>query len=430
LRPRVKQIGGSLWRLRHWFPVTPLGLVVALVAGWISISFGTREVDYVLRAGGLAAIGVVALATLAVVVATLRVRLGVRRSIGPVPPLELETGLTASSGHSFPSLSRWPLVRVELSWEAPAEVDVTLKMRGGRAEELVRPLLRGEATLVRRRFLIEDIFGFARLGAVVTRTPEKLRFSPPKAKVTAHVIRRFIGGDALSHPEGPAEGELLEMRRYAYGDPLRHVIWKAFARTRKLLVRTHERAITPRPSAVAYMVSGPGDEPAAGAARFFVEEGMLGREFLFCADGADLPTNDPEEAVDQIVLSSRHREQGAEGLGLFLGRLTSKQLEACLLFVPPLPGPWLARVEALVNKIPKARVITAVDAAIASEQPGWMRRLLFRDTRGEQRSCRGLAKVVRRLGGRGFEIHVLHRPSGELFGRAQLEALVAGEEPV
>jgi hypothetical protein len=421
----LRRAGGWIWRLRHLLPLTPLGLAVAGLGYWISFSVGTREVDYVLRAAGIIAIGAVGLTTLLVLLATLRVWLGARR-LRAGGELYLETGLTGTTGARLPCLVRWPLVATRLAWEEPAEVTVDLVRRGGRCDELVTPGMRGEWTRVTRRFLVEDIFGFSRLGVVVVRREQKLRFTPPRAQVTAHVITRLLGGDALSHPAGPQHGELLEMRRYAYGDPLRHVLWKAFARTRKLLVRTPERAITPQPSAVAYLVSGPGDEPTAGAARFFVEEGLLGADFLFLADGAAAPTDDPAEALDQIVLSSRARGDGAAGLGRFLGRLTGKQLEACILFVPPVPGPWLKRVEAAARQISGARVITAIDASLAPARGGRLRRLVFAPRRGDTAPAqRQLALVLGRLAARGFDLHVLHRPTGEFLARAQLDALIA-----
>ena len=57
------------------------------------------------------------------------------------------------------------------------------------------------------------------------------------------------------------------MRAYGHGDPMRHVLWKTFARSRRLLVRMPERAIAPSPTTVAFLIAGPGEgDPIA--ARF------------------------------------------------------------------------------------------------------------------------------------------------------------------
>jgi hypothetical protein len=421
----VRRAAAWTWRQRHIVPLTPLGVGLAALGFWLSHSIGKQQVDYVLRSAGLMAIGAVALALVLVLLASLRIGLTLRR-LGEETEqgLQLETGLTAATGLRLPALRRWPLVQLTVVWEDPAEVEASLVRRGGWAEEMVRPLLRGQTSRVRRRLLVADIFGFARLGLPLT-TDQTLRVTPSRARVTAHVVTRFLGGDALSHPSGPSEGEMIEMRRYVYGDPLRHVLWKAFARTRKLLVRTPERAITPRPSAAAYMVSGAADEPAASAARFFIEEGMLGQEFVFCADGSTTPTGDAAEAVDQIVLSARFRREGAEGLPRFLGHLSPRQLEALVLFVPAAPGPWLERVARVAGRLPGVRAITAVDARceLRAGRLRSLRRLLFTEAGDTPLVVRRLGKVVHRLGEAGFAVHVLHRPTGEFLGRAQLEAL-------
>ena len=412
-----------LWRARLLVPISPLGVLVALLGYWMAMRVGARKMDLVLYAGGLLALALVALAVVAVLVGGTLVWLGLRRLGRTQLELDLETGMTGSSGQLLPSLRRWPLLQLRLIWEEPEAVEVSLKPRpGGGGEELVRPLQRGVATRVVRRFVVSDVFGFARLG-LSRRSPAQIRVRPLRARLTAHVTQRFLGGDALSWPSGPAEGELIEMRRYAHGDPLRYVLWKAFARTRKLLVRTPERAITPLPSAIAYFVPGAQDEPAASAARYFVEEGLLGHGFLFAAEGAAEPTADPVEALEQIIRSVRHRDRGGEGLEGFLARLEEQRRRCCLLFVPPVAGPWLDRVVQAARYVPGARVVTAVDSSPA-EMPatGW-RRWLFAETQSNEAARRALGKVLQRLIRAGFEVHVLHRPSGELLGRAQLQAL-------
>jgi len=416
--------GGAvrLWRARLLVPLSPLGAGVALLGFWLSQRVGRHKLDQVLYSAGLLALALVALAVLGVLLGALVLWPQLRRATRRQPELDLETGMTGSTGLELSSLRIWPLLELRLVWEEPEAVLVTLTPRLRGAEETVRPLLRGEASQVVRRFILCDIFGFARLG-LASRSPARVRVSPRRARLTAHVTQRFLGGDALSWPSGPAEGELIEMRRYVHGDPLRHVLWKAFARTRKLLVRTPERAITPLPSAIAYFVPGLEDEPVASAARYFVEEGLLGQGFLFAAEGAAEPTGDSAQALEQIIRSVRYRRQGGEGLNGFLARLEEGRRRSCLFFVPPVAGPWLDRVALAARQAPGARVITAVDGSLGpGAAPGW-RRWLFAEAEDGEAARRALGKVLRRLILAGFEVHVLHRPSGELLGRAQLKAL-------
>jgi hypothetical protein len=397
--------------------------VSAALGYYLGFRVAREKLDYVLGAAGLLVIGVAGLAVAAVLLASFGLWLRLRGGADGGEDIELETGLTGGTSLRLPCFHRWPLLQLHVVWEEPSGIEVTLVRRSGGCDELVRPLERGAAERIRRRFVVGDVFGFARIG-IPRSSAAHVRVKPVRARVTAHVTRRFLGGDALSWPSGPAEGEYLEMRRYAYGDPLRHVLWKAFARTRKLLVRTPERAIAPLPSAASYFVAGPSDEPAASVARAFVEEGLLGKELLFSSDGAAEPTRDPAEALEQIIASIRHRHEGGAGLQPFLARLDAERRRNCVLFVPPVPGRWLAEVERTASLVPAAQVMTAVDSGLegADRNPRW-RRWLFDEDDQSTRSYRALGEVVRRLGRAGFEVHVLYRPSGELLGQSQLEAL-------
>jgi hypothetical protein len=396
--------------------------VVVALGVWLAFFYSPRHLDHVLHAVGYMLLLVAGLGAASVLLGTAVLFLRIR-SLGGGEMLRLESGSTSATGLSVPSFALFPVVEIGLVWEEPASVEVTLKRRLSASEELVLPRRRGEATRIVRRFLVSDIFGFFSLG-LPRRAEVRVRVYPPRARVTAHATNRLQAGDAFSHPSGPAEGELIEMRRYVHGDPLRHILWKAFARTRKLLVRTPERAITPKPSAAAYLVAGPGDEPAASASRYFVEEGLLGRDFVFLADGSSEPTSDPEEALEQIVASGSAGVVGGLGLDRFLGRLDESRRRNVVLFVPPVAGPWLERVLAGAPRIPGARAITAVDERLdPSARPSRLRRLLFAERDAEAISARALAGVVSTLSVRGYEVQVLHRPTGEILGRAQLEAL-------
>ena len=419
---RIKHTLARMYRWRHLFPVTPLGLAVAGGSYWLSFHYGLEKMDRLLMTGGLVAVGVVGLTTAAVLLVGVGLWLSARRSRAGAE-FRLQTGATTATGLSLPSLGWLPLIQVRLLWEEPRQVEVTLERGpGGRSHELIRPRSRGEVRRVVRRLLVNDLFGFCRFGLAWT-TEDYLHIRPSRVTVTAHVMSRFLGGDYLSHPEGQPEGEMIELRRYVHGDPMRHVVWKAFARTRKLLVRTPEVAINPRPSAAAYLVAGTGDEPAASAGRFFVEQGLLGEDFLFCADGATAATGDPADALEQIITSVEHRRAGAAGLGRFVRSLDNQRRANTVLFVPPEPGKWLDAVEQAAALIPGAQVITALDSHPGRRGPSRLRGLVFSQDDTHQQTMARLQVVVRRLAARGLQVNVIHRPTGEMLSEAQLGAL-------
>lgn len=411
------------WQLRFFVPLSPLGAVVLVAALAVHRYIAVVEVDFVLHAASLAAVGLVASAVTAVVVASLLVWLRLRRRATDPAELELETGGRAATGAVLPRLRGWPLVSLEVSWVEPPDVAVTLEPARRGATEVVLPRRRGRSLFLERRFLVGDIFGLARFG-LLRRTPRRVRILPARARLVGQVVTHVVGGDALSHPEGPVGGELLDMRRYAPGDPLRYVLWKAYARTRQLLVRTPERAIAPSPAGTGYLVAGPGDEPSASAARFFIEEGLLGKEFVFGADGSAEPTADAEEALEQIITSAAFRHRGAEGLARFIERVPAHRRRSCMLFLPARAGPWVERLERVAARLAGATAIIGVDWEVGRGAAHWAARVLFaRSDRAERQAAARLPALVARLGRAGFALKVVHRPTGQLIPVPLLEEL-------
>src|SRR5262249_60945828 len=111
----------------------------------------------------------------------------------------------------------------------------------------------------------------------------------------------------------------------------------------RMLVRQPEKAISPSQRTLAYLVAAEEDEPAAGIARAVLENGALGNEYLFGAEGSDEPTRVVSDAVDQVVRSVNARSAGGMGLDGFLAKGESHGIQACILFVPAQPGDWLDR---------------------------------------------------------------------------------------
>ncbi|MCA9669058.1 MAG: DUF58 domain-containing protein [Myxococcales bacterium] len=433
LRVRLRALARRIYAWRYYVPLTPLGVMVLVSALFVHFAIAPNEVDFVLHSASLVALGVLAFAVALVIIVSLLLWLRLRGSSSAAEwdrggALELESGARCVTGYNFPRFRIWPMVQVTPSWAAPADVDVAMEKQpraaGGGLSEVAEPRSRGRHPTLVRRFIVADIFGLARLG--VRRTSARpVRISPSRARIGGHVIAHFIGGDALSHPAGPTDGEMLDMRRYAHGDPMRRIIWKAFARSRQLLVRTPERAVMPSPSAVAYLVAGPGDEPTASAARFFVEEGLLGKDFLFQADGANTPTQREDEALEQIIDSAAFRDMGGEGLGRFIAGVEERRRSAFVLFVPPVMGRWLEHVEMASRRLSGATVVLAVDHEASAKRRGVLRRLFFSSPAAgaQELSAHKLPELVRRLGKAGYDVRVLHRPSGQLVPTTSLEAL-------
>jgi len=424
---RVADLEQAPWlrrcvRLRYAVPLTPLGLAVTALGVWVVRDVALRNGDLVLHAAGLIALLLVASAAVNVLAVTAVIALRLRRSRGTAENLTLESGVRATTGFSYPRFAKWPMVQVRLEWAEPRQVDVSVAFGAGRVEELVTPRERGSYASVQRRFVVRDIFGLTRCGLHRT-SPQRVRILPGRALATAQTVTQFASGEGLSHPSGQPLGDLLDMRGYGYGDPLRHVLWKAFARTRQLLVRTPERALVPSPSAAAFFIAGADDEASASVARLFIEDGLLGTQFLFGTDQAQQPATRSAEALELLVGSVSARRHGAERLEAFIQRARQQRGRNWVLFVPPTPGPWVRRVALLAPSLAGATVVLGLDAEL-----GWLRRrplarLFFAEGNPLRRRLAQVPPLVRRLQGCGLRVRVIHRPSGELVPLGTLEAL-------
>lgn len=411
LARRLARAVRALWRLQ---PLTALGWAVG-VGGWLIYDhYGRDESDFVLRAAMLLTLTILIVAVAFVLLATLYLLLRLRGHGAQVTERAVDGGTPIRTGLTLPGLRFWPLVDVDLSWERPAAVDVTLQREGGDLVEEVTPRTRGRYSSIRRLFTVRDIFGLAAIRFPRTQAAA-LRFAPAQGAADVALALRHASGEGYAHPAGEPEGDLVEMRRYAPGDPLRMVLWKAYARTRRMLVRMPERAIAPRPSTVAYFVAGPGDEPTASVARLFLEQGLLGDEFLFAADGADHPVTLPDEALDAVIDSVRARDRGGEGVGHFLRGVDHAQLGNCVFFVPGERGPWLDRLLEATRALPAPpTIVVGIDGALTPSRQGRAARVL-QAVPPADRSIEALPAVHRALAHTGAVVRVVHRSSGRLL---------------
>ncbi len=401
----------SLWRLQ---PLSALGWTVG-VGGWLLYDrYGRAESDFVLRAAMLLALALLIVAAVFVLLGTGVLLLRQRGTFAQPTECSVDAGTPVATGVSVPRFPWWPFVEVDLAWQQPADVVVNLVAEGGVAREHITPRGRGRFSSIRRLFTVRDIFGLARVSFVRTQ-PAALRFAPVRGSADVALAMRHASGEGYAHPAGEPEGDLVEMRRYAPGDPLRMVLWKVYARTRRLLVRMPERAIAPRPSTVAYFVAGPGDEATASTARLFLDHGLLGDTFVFAADGADHGVETADAALDAVIDSVAARPRGASGLGHFLRNVDPAQLGNCVIFVPGVRGPWLDRLLEATRSLPvPPTVIIGIDGALAPSRVGRLARVV-QATPPQDRSIEALPAVHAALQAAGATVRVVHRSSGRLL---------------
>ena len=263
--------------------------------------------------------------------------------------------------------------------------------------------------------------------------------------------------EGLPHPSGAPEGDRMEIRRYVPGDPVRHILWKVYARTRQLNVRVPEKAIDRSQRIVAYLLTGDGDGAAAGAARMALQNELLGADWLFATDGFPEPTDDLEQSLLAIAGSGSRLAGGrlskgrsADGLRAFLARPEIVDQTHCVVFAPADPGPWVEEAMAAARTFSGVTsFILGTDGVSSGRERRWWNRFLFRDEEvgdgARDRAARGdryeaasprrarrattsedLTALMATFHAAGNPVMVVDRTSGRTHGRIDTQSLAAG----
>ena len=413
----LARVWRAVRRVASVWPLTALGMALAVVASVALLKFGFEKLDLVLLVLGYGGIGLLAIATLLVASSALGLWWQLRRTSVRWSTSTLETGAPLPTGFSLPSLRWLPLVQVHWTWVSP-DADVADRVaERGRLREHVTLLRRGIYPSITRRVVVQDAFGLSRI-AFQHCQPGPIEVLPHLGGIRRlPVLTSLTGGEEYPHPMGLEDGDRVELRRYVPGDSARFIHWKVFGRTRTLMVRTPERALSRARRTVAYLVAGAHDEAAAAAARAAIEEEVLGVDWQFAADGSPGATSDRSEALHKVMTSSGFADQSGSGIKRFLAEVDPRGPAALVVFAPPTTGAWLDEMRSLtMRRYGRVRVVIAVDAVHDStDQSRWRR--WFLTPLGSSGVDRGdLERVGRVLGQLRCEVVIIDRVSGRVLG--------------
>lgn len=419
----------KLRRAADLFPATFRGVLLAALSSLAWWRWGYERMDLLVFVFGAAGLSLFFASGLLVTVAAWRLGRYEKAAGGAPPMRRLEAGTPIETGFRRPAFDRWPLVQLRWEWRSPAGAEVRQRHRSPFLEEEVVARRRCEATALTRRFFVESAFGLARISwertdpAAFLVLPEvgRLRSLPP--------IHSFASGDAVAHPSGAPVGDRMEIRRYAPGDPVRHILWKVYARTRQLNVRVPERAVDRSRRTIAYLVAGPEDEAVAAVARVALEQNLLGERWLFAADGSAEPSGDIEPALRAIARSGNlQQETSLGGLRQFLRRPDLSAEKHCVVFAPaPSPGSdqaWTSELLSLPAATGKSVTLVFGSDGVVPEReaPPLWRKLLYTLKRDPSlTSSADLQRLLARCEEARIRALVVERRTGRVFsggGRA------------
>ena len=421
-------------------PTTWRGALIALFSATALWRYGYGSLDLLLFVTGISGLVLVGLSSIAAAASALYLRR--RIEDGALGRRILEAGSLIRTGFQVPALGAVPLVKIAWRWLEPADVEVRIRRRGRTLHEEVVARRRGQVTGIRRRFTVGDAFGLAAV-SWQRADPGQLTILPYVGLLkNMPVIQPMAAAEGLPHPMGAPEGDRMEIRRYVPGDSVRNILWKTFARTRQLNVRTPERSIDRSRKTVAYLLTGDGDEAAAAAARVALESDALGAGWLFGADGTAEPAESLEAALAAIARSRSFRLNGsngapqdggpqgvgdalaaageggsrAAGLAAFLGRQGVHGETHCIVFAPARPGPWTAGALAATRNFSGAvSFVLGTDGVVQRGPTPLWRRFLFVEEKTSGVTSDELAEIMRVFSRSGGSTLVVDRASGRAF---------------
>lgn len=407
-------IRGALDRV----PITGRGLLLGAVSALAVSRLGYGALDLVALTIGLAGLALLLVSGLASASLAWWLRRGLRERPSSDAPARCETDAPFETDFEL-SLPAWlPFVAVEWHWEEPPQSECRTLMREGRLRERVRIAARCDLPHVERKFVVRDVFSLWRI-AWRRSEATPIRCLPNLGALRRiGVVHSLSSGEEMPHPAGELVGDRLEIRRYAPGDPVRHILWKAFARTRDLYVRTPERSLADARRTLAYLVTDAEDEAAAAALRMTLQSGALGDDWAVGADGVDAVAEELGAALALIARSGNvaAREQGrAAGLEAFL-RESARGNTRCVVFAPASSGAWLETALAALARWPGTRFVLAADGVARREPVPVWQRVLYDEPPVRGVDANALSASVGRIVSAGHAAVFVDRSTGQVSG--------------
>ena len=219
---------GVIGVIADLWPFTPLGVLCAIGAWCALLYFGGAQSDFIVRAACIVVFFILAISLCFVAIGAFWLHRQMRTMSGANFSARMETEQGFDAETKIPSLRWWPFVQVSVVWHHPENLKLTLKPKGRWLTERIQPQQRGRHGHIVRRITMRDIFGLSSM-TLTYRRPATLHVTPQTTAFEVDSTLRTGEGDGFSRPDGQPVGDLVETRRYGPGDPIKMILWKAYA---------------------------------------------------------------------------------------------------------------------------------------------------------------------------------------------------------
>ena len=412
----LRRVPGYLRSLLGLIPLSGLGLLCLLVTGPALYYLALGSQDLVLLALCSGYLVLQMLFVTLVLARSLILFWHLRRGDNPLPH-----GAEAERPYWMPCpapMWRWvPFVQVDWKWLEPA-ADVRRVRRQGQDHEEIVIHRRGVYSRVTREFVVSDLLGLARIRFRRTQVGE-FQVIPALGRLQQQpLLVRWSSGDEISDPRGDPAGDRVDMRQYTRGDSPRTILWKVFARSRRLMVRVPERALAPRPKVCSYLVTSPHDEAAAAVCRVLLETDLLGPEWRFGCDGSPGQDHQKSAAMERICRSAASRQPQPDQVLSYLRKAQQDGYSQGIVVLPlDLSGRDVAVRDALIQSPVPVQLCLAIDGQPDTRPPGWKKWWIrLRPAQHLSQQLQRAAQLWRGFPGR---ITLVDRRSGTVLGDLQ-----------
>ena len=415
--------------IRNYFPITIGGLILCVSAAIAWKVEVVGHVNQVMFAALMVITAVFALLLFLTLLTSLCVGLITRQTNHRTTLVdEYDAGNEVSSGYRIFCPFFIPCIEITAE-QLPGQDGVVLRWErhGTWLVEYVRFTQRGTFHQLQRRISVADIFSLTNM-CWETKTELSVTVLPAPANLNALAMVKTTSGEGYSHPAGDPKGELVEMRRYQAGDPIRLVLWKVFARSRKLLVRAPENAIEEKRDMFVYLVSGSGDDASASLAREFLQASdNETTSYLFAADGSEKLVKNSKEGLTDVINSVNYRDRGTETLKKLGPQVPDAMLGNSFFLVPCQDGDWLAKLPNFMSIFGHTPVFLIgiegdFQQDIKRRKLRRKRSIFFHHNNELIDRLASFNKVCQTLSKLG-EVRAIYRESGQMMTADEMEAL-------